>query len=229
MIRNLSDLAASIGISDETLERWISQGKIPVSKKGYICEFDLSVIRKWAASRKIILNFENNSCSLNNDHNDCLLADAIKKGGIYYDIEADNVESVLAVISELVPTSVMSSRAALFHSLMEREKIRSTGIGKGIAIPHPQKPMPDLFPDSFVVTCFMREPLDFSSMDGKPVSVIFTVVAPNQHVHLNILSRLSFCLKKNDFIKLLSSKPDQDQLLEAIDSFENQMMKRKYE
>lgn len=231
MIKNISELAENLGISKATLDRWIYQGKIPVSRRGPSCEFDLRILEKWAASRRIIFNIGNSRSAadvpVNNDERGSFLSDSIKIGGVFYNVEADDLESALQRIAGLAPVSGTEVRDALAASLIEREKIRSTGVGMGVAIPHPQKPMPEFFPHSFVTVSFLKEPIDFSSVDGKPVSVVFLLVASSPRKHLQMLSRLSYCLKNKDFMELVSSNPDSEKLLSTLTSIELQIIKQK--
>lgn len=230
MIKNLSELAKNLGISMVTLDRWIYQGKIPVSRRGDSCEFDLRILQKWAASRRIVFRQgESNiiSDSEPKNGNSCFLTDSIKIGGIFYEVEGDSLGEVLKRIARLAPVSGPEAANSLAGSLIERERVRSTGIGKGIAIPHPQKPMPDFFPHSFVTVCFLKHPLDFSSMDGKPVSTVFLIVASSQAEHLKLLSRLSFCLKDKDFMEIVESVPGPDVLISTLSSIEIHLGKQK--
>jgi len=90
--------------------------------------------------------------------------------------------------------------------LLEREKLGSTGIGDGIAIPHGKLAMLDE-----LVVAFGRSPegIDFNAMDGKPVHLFFLLLAPESSagVHLKALAKISRMLKDADFrMKLLHAK-----------------------
>lgn len=226
MIKNLSELAKNLGISMVTLDRWIHQGKIPVSRKGDSCEFDFRILKKWADSRKIVFKQGESNITSDvepKDGKSCFLTDSIKIGGIFYEVEGGSSEAVLNKIALLAPVSGPEAGDALAGSVIERERIRSTGIGKGVAIPHPLKPMTDFFPHSFTTVCFLKHPLDFYSMDGKPVSIVFLIVASSQAEHLKLLSRLSFCLKDKDFMDIVESVPGPDVLISALSSMEIQL------
>jgi len=82
--------------------------------------------------------------------------------------------------------------------LLDREKLGSTGIGDGIAIPHGKLVMLDQ-----LMVSFGRSPegIDFNAMDGKPVHLFFLLLAPENSagLHLKVLAKISRMLKDPDF------------------------------
>jgi PTS system nitrogen regulatory IIA component len=103
----------------------------------------------------------------------------------------------------------------LLKVLMEREKLGSTGIGNGIAIPHGK-----LRGISQLVVAFGKssQGVDFDSMDGKPVHLFFLLVAPENSAgaHLKALARLSRLLKDNSFRKKLIGVSESQSLYRTI-------------
>ena len=103
----------------------------------------------------------------------------------------------------------------LVEVLWERERLGSTAIGDGIAIPHGK--LPSL---KTVLGAFGRHPqgVDFQSLDGKPTKLLFLLVAPEDSVgqHLKALARVSRLLKDPAFRTQLMSASDQDELFRRI-------------
>jgi len=103
----------------------------------------------------------------------------------------------------------------LVEVLWERERLGSTAIGDGIAIPHGK--MPGL---SGVVGAFGRHPagVDFESLDGSPTHLFFLLVAPEDSVgqHLKALARVSRLLKDRSFRERLLAAPDRGALFRLI-------------
>jgi PTS system nitrogen regulatory IIA component len=103
----------------------------------------------------------------------------------------------------------------LVEVLWERERLGSTAIGDGIAIPHGK--LPGL---KNVLGAFGRHPqgVDFQSLDGKPTKLLFLLVAPEDSVgqHLKALARVSRLLKDPAFRNQLMSAPDQSVLYRYI-------------
>jgi PTS system nitrogen regulatory IIA component len=103
----------------------------------------------------------------------------------------------------------------LLKALLEREKLGSTGIGNGIAIPHGK-----LGGLSDIILVFARSTagVPFEAIDGKPVHLIFLLVAPANSTggHLKALARLSRLLKNDAFRRTLLTAPTAPDILNAI-------------
>lgn len=130
---------------------------------------------------------------------------AMQGGGIYFGIEGETVESVLesAIYRLSLPESI--DKKELLKRLLERESLASTGIGHGVAIPHPRHPLDNIPTGGIICTCFLNQPVDFHSVDKKPVVVMFIMMSPGTKRHLEMLSRLTFCLHDADFLPNLKS------------------------
>jgi PTS system nitrogen regulatory IIA component len=106
-------------------------------------------------------------------------------------------------------------REEAIRILSEREKLGSTGIGNGVAIPHGK--LPAL---SQIITGFGRsmEGIPFDSQDGKPAHLFFVLIAPENaaSLHLKALARLSRLLKDSHFRNKLMEAQDADQIYNEI-------------
>lgn len=140
----------------------------------------------------------------------------IKKGGVYYNVSGNTpFEVFLDAVSQIfLPPSIDSKK--LYTSLCERERLMTTSIGNGIALPHPREPFVFTEADQQVSVCFLEKPVNFNSIDGKLVSVIFIVLSVGGQNHLRILSQLSWILQKDSFRALLKQKPDTEELVSFI-------------
>ncbi len=216
----MDEFANCLDIPSSTVERWIRQGRIPVRKKGHICEFSQPMIEKWAEANhmKFVLpeaqaDQEKPACGpLRND-----LASVMRRGGAFYDIEGLSVDAVLRSAVDKVPFfDTPEQKAQLFENLKAREEMMSTGIGKGVAIPHPRTPMTESGHPSFITTCFLKSPIDYRAIDRKPVFVLFLLVSATARLHLHLLAQLSYCLRDETFLQRLEQRPDPETLFETI-------------
>ncbi len=103
----------------------------------------------------------------------------------------------------------------LVQALEDRERLNSTALGEGVAIPHGK--LPGL---KRVVAAFGRSPagIDFNSLDGKPTHLFFLLVAPEDSAgaHLKALARISRLLKDESFRARLMQAPDAASLYQTI-------------
>jgi fructose-specific phosphotransferase system IIA component len=101
------------------------------------------------------------------------------------------------------------------HAIWEREKSMSTGIGEGIAIPHARSKAAT---DFVVAFALVKEGLDFEALDGKPVNVIFMIVANDTQdkKYVRLLSRLMLRMKNTELITNLLSCKDSSELYKVL-------------
>ena len=101
-------------------------------------------------------------------------------------------------------------------SVFEREETYSTGVGNGIAIPHGKS---KAVKEAMIVFGKSKEGIEWDSLDGKPVEMIFLLGVPDQNVdnlHLKILSQLSRKLMNDDFVKMVKEAKTTDGILTAL-------------
>lgn len=219
------EIAKHLGLPSATVERWVRQGKIPVQKKGINYSFSKSLLKKWATNHNLSFFIPQNPDIKSIVNKKPSLTQAIISGGVFYEIIGTDTESALQAAVEKIDTLPPDLKSELYEKLVERENIASTGIGKGIAVPHPREPLSRPPESSVIATCFLKEPVDFKAIDNKPVSVLFVLLCPSLHTHLHLLSRLSFCLRDDEFATFLRSTPEADVLIEKITEFEMKMDK----
>lgn len=118
------------------------------------------------------------------------IAQLLKPENILVDLDASSKKRVFEQVGLLFENNQGIARSAVFDSLFSREKLGSTGLGQGIAIPHGRiKGLKE------ACGAFLRlaSPVPFDSPDGKPVSLLFVLLVPEQATeqHLQILSELA--------------------------------------
>ena len=103
----------------------------------------------------------------------------------------------------------------VINAVLEREKIMSTGVGDGVAIPHGKADGVKELVASFGVT---KEDVDFASIDNKPVRLIFLLVGPQNLTgpHLKALSRISRLMHNGKFRQKLINAKSSTEVLEAL-------------
>lgn len=217
------EVAKSLNLPMNTIERWIRQGKIPIQKSGSIYIISEAVIKKWADSHN--LSFFLSKKEDNQDKNlvpENLLP-AMQRGSILYGIKGQTVEEVLKDATDNIHDSLIKNKEELFVTLIERESLASTAIGNGVAIPHPRTPLSELRKNSAIITCFLEKPVDFEAIDNKPVFIMFMLLSISVKTHLHLLSRLSFCVRNKLFIEFLKTSPAPDAFYAKISDYEEEL------
>lgn len=139
------------------------------------------------------------------------ITDMLKREFVVEQLKAGNKRDALAELAGVFALGrIKVDSEAMLHVLLERERLGSTGIGDGIAIPHGK-----LHGLEEMVVSFgrSREGIAFEAMDGKPVHLFFLLMAPENSAgqHLKALAKISRMLKDANFRKsLLEAKMHED-------------------
>ena len=149
------------------------------------------------------------------------LAELIVKGGVYSGIKGNTPKEVLsAFIESLFPvTSIPIDR--LLTAVLDREALMSTGIGGGIALPHPRNPLAISESEQFVALAFLESPVNWNSLDGDRVDTLLLIVSASARQHLQTLSEITFFCRQEDFCRLLKDRAAPGELLNYIREAEN--------
>jgi PTS system nitrogen regulatory IIA component len=144
------------------------------------------------------------------------LFDPVSPAAVVPDLRGETKDDVLRELSGIAASVVPSvSAGALERILQERERLGSTGIGDGAAIPHGKVAGLDRLVAVFGRS---RAGVQFQSLDGKPAHLFFLILAPENSagIHLKALARVSRLLKDAGFRASLSEAPDAEALLRLL-------------
>lgn len=123
---------------------------------------------------------------------------------------------VLNAMIELAATSdrVLDKEKMRF-AILEREKIMSTGVGSGFAIPHGKT---DAVQDIVAAFAITEQPIDYQSLDDQPVRIVFLLVGKDNSVgpHIKLLSRISRLMNKEEFRKKLIDAESPSEILQIF-------------
>ncbi|WP_456432012.1 PTS sugar transporter subunit IIA [Thermosulfuriphilus sp.] len=144
------------------------------------------------------------------------ILDFIDKKCIVPELKAEDKWSVFEELAQIIANKRKDLRAAdIVRVLSEREKLGSTGIGSGVAIPHGKMKGLDR-----LIICVARSNrgIDFEAMDKQPVHLIFLILAPDNaaSLYLKLLARLSRLLKDPLFRQRLLGARDAEEILSVI-------------
>lgn len=223
MKRSLKTVADALDLPLTTVERWIRQGRIPIQRDGSQAVFSPAALERWA--RVHHLSFSLGGGRDDDETPEMLdsLVSAMKRGKVCYGVAGADVPSILHAVVASVDFLPAEIREALYEKLMERERMASTGIGNGIAIPHPRDPLSSPPDSPIITTCFAEKPVPYSAIDDQPVSILFLLISPTIKHHLHLLSRLSYCIRDGDFVDFLQTQPDAGALHSRIAEFEKRL------
>lgn len=144
------------------------------------------------------------------------LAELIHKGGVFKDVEGSSPEEIYKKITEMINLPAGLPAETVYNALCDREKIMSTAVGNGIALPHARIPLLKDEGDQRICVIYLKNPIDMNAPDERKVFVMFIILSANQHSHLQVLSDLVQLFQKKEFKKLLEQNASEAELLNAI-------------
>ncbi|MDU1414616.1 MAG: fructose-specific PTS transporter subunit EIIC [Clostridium sp.] len=136
-----------------------------------------------------------------------------------------NAITKVDIINELVElmdnNGILIDKEIYRRAIFDREELSSTGVGEGIAIPHGKT---NVVVKPGLSALIIRNGVDFDSIDGLPVNLVFMIAAPDteDNVHLKVLSRLSTLLMDKNFKEDLLNAKDKREFLKVIDEAERE-------
>jgi PTS system nitrogen regulatory IIA component len=152
------------------------------------------------------------------------LSDILTADRIYLDSEhrIRTKSTALNMLAELIAPSLRSDGETIEALLSEREKLQSTGIGDGVAIPHSSL---QAVPCRVAGLLLCPDGIPFDSIDGAPVSIILGVVGPKEasSEHLRVLARISRLLRDGSTRERLVSSTSAEAAYELIDGKDREL------
>lgn len=144
------------------------------------------------------------------------IMDYLSKNAIAIDMKGKDKKEIINELSDLlVKAKKISDKDEVVKILLEREELGSTGIGQGIAIPHGKT---DQINDVVIAFGSSKQGVDFESLDGEPVYLVFLLLAPMESsgVHLKALAKISRLLKDKYFRQALRDAKNVDDVIKVI-------------
>ncbi|WP_422448708.1 PTS sugar transporter subunit IIA [Thermoanaerobacterium sp. DL9XJH110] len=141
----------------------------------------------------------------------------INKNLIFIDLEAEDKEEAISKLARAAAREgKITSLEDFKKSVLERERSYTTGVGNGIAIPHGKS---KAVKEAMIVFGRTAKGIDWDSLDGKPVNIIFLLGVPEENVsdlHLKLLQQLSRKLMNIDFVMRLQTAETREEVFDAL-------------
>lgn len=147
-----------------------------------------------------------------------MISDLLKPESIIFGVQTakNTKEDAIKKTSDLCALHSGQKSRALYKAFLKREKIETTGFGSGVAIPHAKI---DKLQTPFILIARFAEPVEWGSIDGKPVEVAIALVMPTtdkNNTHIKVLSSFSRKLADDSFIDRLKNEEDPNVLYNYI-------------
>jgi mannitol/fructose-specific phosphotransferase system IIA component (Ntr-type) len=161
---------------------------------------------------------------MTNSHS-VVLSALLSPATIKLDLQSTDRDSVLTELVDQIPqlANEPAARQTLLRALHERERLHSTGIGDGIALPHARNALVGLVDAPLMVFGRHAQGIPYDAIDGVPARLFFLLLAPTVTQHLGILARLSRILRDPTLRQSLLSVESPQEVIALIREAEAKM------
>ena len=148
-----------------------------------------------------------------------VLSQVLRSGDVALNLESNSRDAVFRELIAHVPSLRKKPDAAeaLLAALLEREKLCSTGLGTGVALPHTRSSIPGISENALLVFGRHEQGIDYGAADGQPVHLFFLLIAPNVSQHLQLMARLTRVLRKPEVRQALLRAQSREEVSEALE------------
>ena len=146
------------------------------------------------------------------------LTDFVVKEAILPDIQSTKKEDAIReIVCSLINAQKVNHKdiEGIMKALVKREQLGSTGIGKGVAVPHTKH---ESITSLIGTVARSKKGIEFDSLDGEPVYIVFLLLSPNDSAgtHLAALERISTVIRNNDFRRFIREAGGKAEMIEII-------------
>ncbi len=230
----IKDVAELLNVSETTIRRWLSEGKIPAYRLHHQYRFSRIEIENWMMScrlnkgKKVLtldeapIEEDNEELARRKGMQHFSLYRAIHLGGVILEVESTSKEQVIRETMQKLSETLSIDAEVVSNLLLEREKLMPTALNHGIAVPHTRDFLLE-GPSDIVAVVMPPEPIDWGALDGKPVHSLFFLFASDDKRHLHLLAKIAHLSSSDEALELLRSRPDKKELLSYIKEWESNM------
>lgn len=143
------------------------------------------------------------------------LSELLNENAILPTLKVSSKKQAIQCISEKAAEITGLNEREIFETLLQRERLGSTGVGSGIAIPHGKLPSLDKI---YGVMARLERPISFDAMDDQPVDIIFLLLAPEGAGadHLKALAKIARVLRDGDMVNKIRATSDPEALYSVL-------------
>lgn len=219
----IKDVAELFDVSENTIRRWISDGKIPAYRMNQLHQdyrFSVGEMENWLMSHKLSKNKEEaEKEKKSGGSKQFSLLRAIHKGDVYHNIPGKTKEDVIrSAVKKMAKTHPIDADV-ITELLLDREKLMPTALNNGIGVPHTRDTLHDARHDVILIV-FPEEQLHYGALDNKPVHTLFFLFACEDKRHLHLLAKIAHLSSQDHALEFFQKRPSKEKLLDFVKTWE---------
>jgi PTS system nitrogen regulatory IIA component len=220
----LDEVARMLGADVRRIERMAKRGEIPCQKVGGRLRFNRAEITEW---------LQRSMGGMSHDHlaevdagittqrqtqqDEAIITPLLRIEAVSTNLGSRTKNSTLRELAALAEkTGQVLDAQALLEAVIHREELFSTAIERGIAIPHPRRPLPDAIAEPILVVARTSHGMAFGAPDGRLTTLFFLTASRDDRHHLHILARLCRMLHDEDFVNRLEAAETAREMIDLM-------------
>lgn len=235
----IKDVAELLNVSETTIRRWLMEGKIPAYRIHHQYRFSRMEIEDWVMSCRLKQskgNFlpieeeqiyppvdkglESEKPEIAVGQQQFSLFRAIHRGDVLGQVHATTKEGIIKETVQVIAGQLGLDASVLTDLLLDRERLMPTGLNNGVAVPHTREFLIKK-PFDVVVIVYPDKPIEWGSLDFKPVHTLFFLFACDDKRHLHLLAKLAHLISEEEALQYLQKRPGKQELLEYVREWES--------
>jgi excisionase family DNA binding protein len=216
-VMTLAEVSQYLQLAEKTVLRMAQRSEIPAAKVASQWRFLRPVIRDWLAGQMHSMPEVKLDAIANLQPRSLPLHEVVRPELITLNVLPGPKEQVLRQLMEPIQkTGFAANPSLLLDSLVERERMMTTAVGHGIAIPHPRKPLTDMFPEPAIALGICREGVDFDAIDDQRVHLFFLICATREAIHLELMAKVAWFSRRPERMQALMTASSKKKVESAL-------------
>ena len=216
-IMTLSEVAVYLRLAEKTVLRMVHKGQIPCAKVASQWRFLRSMMDDWLIAKMRVVPKNDLAGLIESSPEVVPLSRLLKAEYVILDIRPGTKEDVLhQLVQPLLRSQFIDREGPFVDKLLERERIVSTAVGKGVAIPHLRNPQENPGGGPLLVVGICREGTDFEAPDGEKTHLFFLLCTDSEVVHLRVLAKVNRIAGRKDAMARLICAESPAEVLQVL-------------
>jgi len=216
-VMTLGEVASYLRVSEKTVLRMIRDGRVPCARVAGQWRFLRTVIDDWLLSKMSVMPQNDLGKMVEREYDSVPLSRLIRPDFILLDLKPGSKKEVIEQLAQpFIEERVVSDKNDFIKKILGREKMVSTAVGGGIAIPHVRSPGDNRPGGPLLCIGICKDGTDFDALDGKATSLFFLVYTDSEVVHLRVMAKLTAILRKNDVVINIINSKSADEIVSLL-------------
>ena len=216
-VMTLSEVAVYLRLAEKTVLRMAHKGQIPCAKVASQWRFLRSMVDDWLITKMRVVP-QNDLASLIESSPELVpLSRLLKAENVVLGLRPGSKEEVLRqLVRPLLRSGSIDREKPFLDKLLDRERIVSTAVGKGVAVPHLRHPRENPSGGPMLVVGVCPEGTDFSSLDGEKTHLFFLLCTDSEVVHLRMLAKVNRIAGRRETMARLAGAESSAEVLQVL-------------